>query len=131
MIVLDTHAWIWWASGTPGLSRRATSAIEKAITGDRVHVSSMSTWEVAMLVMAGRLELSMDVDDWVARSESLPFLKFVPVSNRIAIRSTRLTDYPHKDPADRIIVATALSLGFPLVTKDRKLRDYPHLETIW
>jgi PIN domain nuclease of toxin-antitoxin system len=91
----------------------------------------MSTWEVAMLVNAGRLELSMDVDDWVARSESLPFFNFVPVSNRIAIRSTRLTDYPHKDPADRIIVATALSLGVPLVTRDRRLRNYPPLETIW
>jgi PIN domain nuclease of toxin-antitoxin system len=131
MIVLDTHTWVWWVSGTPGLSRQAAAAIERAVAGDGIHVSSMSTWEVAMLVKAGRLELSMDVDDWVARSESLPFLNFVPVSNRIAIRSTRLADYPHKDPADRIIVATALSLGVPLVTRDRRLRDYPHLETVW
>ena len=131
MIVMDTHAWVWWVSGSGSLSRPARDAVERAMAEDRLHVSSMSAWEVAMLVKAGRLDLTMDVDDWIARSESLPFLHFVPVSNRIAIRSTQLPNYPHKDPADRIIVATTLSLGATLVTKDKKLREYPEVETIW
>ena len=131
MIVMDTHAWVWWVSASRPLSEPATEAVERAMSEDRLYVSSMSAWEVAMLVKTGRLDLTMDVDDWIARSESLPFLHFVPVSNRIAIRSTQLPNYPHKDPADRIIVATTLSLGATLVTKDRKLREYPGVRTIW
>ena len=96
-----------------------------------IRVSSISVWEVAQLVSRGRLELTMDVTDWIAKSESLPFLQFVPVDNRIALRSTRLPEPFHADPADRIIVATALSLGGTLVTKDDKLRRYQHVPTTW
>lgn len=84
-----------------------------------------------MLVERGRLRLAVDVRDWLYRCEALPFLTFVPVSNAIAVESVRLPDFPHADPADRIIAATALSLGAALVTKDDKLRSYPHLKTVW
>jgi PIN domain nuclease of toxin-antitoxin system len=73
----------------------------------------------------------MDVGDWIAASEALPLLQFVPVDNRIALRSTALPGKLHKDPADRIIVATTLILGATLVTKDRRLRRYPHVDTLW
>ena len=96
-----------------------------------IRVSSISVWEVAQLVSRGRLELTMDVADWVAKSESLPFLQFVPVDNRIALRSTCLPEPFHADPADRIIVATTLTLGGTLVTKDGKLRRYRHVATSW
>jgi PIN domain nuclease of toxin-antitoxin system len=82
-------------------------------------------------VARGRLRLALDVRDWLSRCEALPFLTFVPVSNAIAVESVRLPEFPHTDPADRIIAATALSLGAALVTKDDKLRNYPHLKTIW
>ncbi|UCF20458.1 MAG: type II toxin-antitoxin system VapC family toxin, partial [Gemmatimonadota bacterium] len=88
-------------------------------------------WEVAQLVARGRLELTMDVADWIARSESLPFIHFAPVDNRIAVRATRLLGDLHSDPADRIILSTALVLGAPLVTRDERLWHYPHVETIW
>lgn len=84
-----------------------------------------------MLVKKGRLELSMDVEEWVAKSESLPFLHFVPMDNRIAVLSNQLADGLHEDPADRIITATALVLGVTLITRDQRLRDYPHVETLW
>ena len=64
-------------------------------------------------------------------TEALPFFEFVPFDNRIALRSNRLPGELHEDPADRAIIATALMLGAPLVSKDRKIRDYPHVETIW
>ena len=131
MIVLDTHAWIWWVSGTRPLSARARKALEATLADGAIHVSSISVWEVAQLVAKKRLELTMDVDDWVARSEALPYIRFIPVDNRIAIRSTRLRGSFHSDPADRIIVATSLVLGAKLVTKDDKLRRYPHVETVW
>ena len=58
-----------------------------------------------MLVRAGRLELTLDVSDWIAKCEAAPFIRFVPVDNRIALRSVELPSFPHSDPADRIIVA--------------------------
>lgn len=131
MIVLDTHAWIWWIANPERLSRPARERIDQAADEHQVHVSSISTWEVAMLVKKGRLELSMDVEEWVARSEALPFLRFVPMDNRIAVLSNQLADGLHEDPADRIITATTLVLEATLITRDQRLRDYPHVETLW
>lgn len=84
-----------------------------------------------MLVSSGRLVLTMDVADWIARSAALPFVNFVPVDNEIALRSTRLPGRPPTDPADRMIVATTLSLGATLVTKDRRVRRYEAVPTLW
>lgn len=131
MIVLDTHTLLWWVNDPTTLSRLAAEIIDAAVMSKSVHVSCISSWEIALLVERGRLRLALDVRDWVCRCEALPFLTFVPVSNAIAIESVRLPDFPHADPADRIIAATALSLGAPLVTKDDKLRNYPHVKTIW
>ena len=96
-----------------------------------IFISSISSWEIALLLRKGRLELTMPVEDWVARSEVLPFVEFVPLDNRISLLSHRLPGTLHEDPADRIIIATALTLGAPLVSKDTKIRDYPHVKTIW
>lgn len=79
----------------------------------------------------GRLQLTMDVAAWVAKSEALPFVHFIPVDNAIALKSVQLPGPLHPDPADRIIIATALTLGFPLITRDEKIARYPHVLTIW
>ncbi len=131
MIVLDTHVWIWWLNDPESLSVRARSAVEEARQANAILISSISTWEIAMLVARGRLVLTMGVREWVARSEALPFIRFVPVSNAIAIRAVELPGAFHQDPADRIIVATALATGARVVTKDDKMIEYPHLGTIW
>lgn len=131
MIVLDTHTLLWWVNDPATLSKPAKKAIDAAVRSTSVYVSSISSWEIALLVERGRLRLALDVRDWICRCELLPFLTFVPVSNSIAVESVRLPDFPHADPADRIIAATALSLGAMLVTKDDKLRNYPHVKTIW
>lgn len=73
----------------------------------------------------------MAASDWIARCEALPFFNFVPVDNAIGVRSVGLPEPLHRDPADRIIIATALSLGMPLVTQDAKIRGYSHVKTIW
>jgi PIN domain nuclease of toxin-antitoxin system len=111
--------------------RRVNACLRKHRNAGTVRVSSISVWEVAQLVNRGRLKLTMATEDWVARSEALPFLDFVPVDNRIAIRSTCLPGKLHTDPADRIIVATTLALGATLLTMDDKLRRYAHVETLW
>ncbi|CAB1056508.1 hypothetical protein D1BOALGB6SA_1245 [Olavius sp. associated proteobacterium Delta 1] len=131
MIVLDTHAWIWFISSPDLLSRQAIAAVNAAAKDKSILISSISAWEIALLVSKKRLKLTIDVTDWIAKSESLPFIQFVPVTNSIAVKSINLPLPLHPDPADRIIIATALSMGAPLVTKDSKLLGYSPIKTIW
>jgi len=131
VIVLDTHSWVWWANGSDELSRAARTRTEAALREDRLLVSSISVWEVAMLVERGRLRLAIAVDEWVGQAERIPGLRFVPVTNAIALRSMQLPGRFHKDPADRIIVATALSHGATVVTRDDRIRGYEHVRTVW
>lgn len=132
MIVLDTHVLIWWVSGaTDQLSPAAQQAIKQEIQDGKIVVSSISAWELAMLVAKDRLALSMDVADWLACVDQIETLSFVPVDNTIAVKSTELPGEFHKDPADRIIVATARKVAAPLVTADEKILAYPHVRTIW
>jgi PIN domain nuclease of toxin-antitoxin system len=131
VIVLDTHALLWWINDPTALSAAAKSVIDEAISSRTVYVSCITSWEIALLVERGRLQLSLDVRDWLHRCESLPFVRFVPVDNAIAVESVRLPNFSQSDPANRIIVATALSLGAILVTKDEKLRSYSYLRTVW
>jgi PIN domain nuclease of toxin-antitoxin system len=132
MILLDTHAWVWWVADPVRLPAPAREAIQESLeAGGPVHVSTISTWEVAMLVARGRLELTTSVEEWIGHAEAAPEIAFVPVDNRIALRSVQLEDFAHRDPADRLIVATALALGAGLVTADARLRGYGPLITIW
>ena len=131
MIVLDTHAWIWWVSSPNLLSNDGRMAIEAASKSGQVYVSTISVWEIALLVKRGRLELTMNVDDWLRHCEALPELYFIPVNNSIALRSVQIADFASGDPADRIILATALALGTPLVTKDERMHAYNQVTTIW
>ncbi|MFU8858244.1 MAG: type II toxin-antitoxin system VapC family toxin [Deferrisomatales bacterium] len=131
MIVLDTHAWLWWVSSPEQLSPAARAAVERSAAAGAVTVSSISAWEVALLVKKGRLVLSMGVQDWVRKCEQIPFLHVRPVDNAVAVRSVNLPEPFHEDPADRIIVATALHLDAAVVTRDEKIRNYPAVRTIW
>ncbi|MFK5925362.1 MAG: type II toxin-antitoxin system VapC family toxin [Desulfuromusa sp.] len=131
MIVLDTHIWLWWISNPDYLSPSAQYAIDRAVSEKGIIISSISTWEVALLVQKGRLELSIDVRDWIRKTEDLPFVRFMPVDNTIALRSVNLPENFHPDPADRIITATAMTMGLPLITKDDKIINYCHVKTIW
>ncbi len=130
MIVLDTHALVWWVSGGP-LSEAAADAIERSAAAHDLVASSISAWEITMLVEKDRLELTLDLPDWMLRIEAIPAMRFVPVDNGLALASVRLPKGLHADPADRIIVATARSLEAPIVTRDERLHRYPHVETVW
>jgi PIN domain nuclease of toxin-antitoxin system len=132
LIVLDTHAWVWWLSEPGRLPAPAREAIDRSLDeATPVLVSSISAWEVAMLVERNRLELTIPLLEWLTTAEAAPEIDFIPVGNRIAVRSVRLPDFGHKDPADRIIVATALETGAALVTSDARLRAYTPLDTVW
>ena len=131
MILLDTHVWLWFVSNPELLSNKARKAVDSAILKEKIFISSISAWEVALLVYNQRLRLTLDVADWIAKSEMLPYFQFIPVDNAIAIKSVSLPKPLHSDPADRIIIATAISLGASLVTKDKKILNYPHVKTVW
>jgi len=131
VIVLDTHTLVWWVTGDSALSKKATKAIEHEQAGGVIIVSAISAWEVAMLVAHGRLILSMDVSSWLAAVADIEVVRFLPVDVEIAVKSVELPGDFHKDPADRMIVATARKLAVPLVTKDDKILNYPHVKTIW
>jgi len=131
VIVLDTHAFVWWLSDPGKLSQRARQAVNRASEEQSVWVSTISTWEIAMLVARGRLELRIPVARWIAISETLPFLRFLAPDNTILLRAVELDPSFAADPADRIIAATALHLACPLVTKDRRLRSQARLNTVW
>lgn len=75
--------------------------------------------------------LTIDVRDWIRLAESLPFVRFIPVNNQIAINSVFLEGKVHDAPADRIIMATALTLGATLVTRDKRIHAYRYVETVW
>lgn len=132
MILLDTHVLIWWVSGDQDhLSADAAAVIQAELQGGKIGISSISAWEVAMLVNRGRLALSMDVSAWLAVVEEIEAVTFIPIDNEIGVKAVELPRDFHKDPADRLIVATARKLAVPVVTADDKIRTYPHVRTIW
>ncbi len=132
MIVLDTHVLIWWLGAEKKrLSSIALKTIERELASDQVVVSSISAWEIAMLVQHDKLDLSMDVMAWLEVASGIENLKFLPVDNTVAVKSRSLPGTFHPDPADRIIVALARELACPLMTADDKIRNYPHVVTIW
>jgi len=128
LIVLDTHAWVWWAAEPERLSSKARSAIEEA---DALGVSPISCWEVAMLVTHRRLEFDRDTLVWIRQALALPRLALLPVTPEVAVAAAHFPPEFPGDPADRLIAAAALAERAPLVTKDRHLRSSPILSTIW
>lgn len=113
------------------LSSKAERFIFDGKRKGEIIISIFSVWELCMLVQKQRIELTLDTDEWIAKSEQLPFIHFVPVDKKVLVQSVFLPDYPHKDPADRIILATAMQSGATLITKDKHLQQYKHVKTVW
>lgn len=129
MIVLDTHILIWWINREQQLPKQVLSYIENH--RGQIALSAISLWEIAMLVKKDRLQFSIDVRAWINKVVQLPYLQLVAPDHTILVQSVFLPEPFHADPADRIIVATALILKATLVTKDEKIRKYPHIDSYW
>ena len=122
MILLDTQVLVWTRFGDRRLGTRARREIDEATQEANVAVSAISFWEIAMLREKGRLTLLNDVATW--RDELLrDGLVEIAIDGAIGIRANELADF-HPDPADRLIVATALGVH-RLVTADRRILDWP------
>jgi PIN domain nuclease of toxin-antitoxin system len=122
-LVLDTHAWVWWLSKPEKLSRKQRASIDRARTrgSDTLLLSIVSGWEVALLVQGGRLRLPVQLESWLDDATSIPGLEVVPLTVPIIAAAARLTGL--RDPADMLIVSTALHHGAPLVTGDARIGD--------
>ncbi len=130
LVVLDTHAWIWWADESPSLSEAARKEIEGA---GAVGVSAMSCWEVAMLEAKGRIALRDGSRAWTRAALAQPGVVALAVDPQTAVDAAQLGadgEFPD-DPADRFIYAAARANGATLVTADRGIRAYDPRGTIW
>jgi PIN domain nuclease of toxin-antitoxin system len=128
MIVPDTHAWIWWMSGSRKLSPRARRELEAA---DAVGVCAISCWEVAMLAARQRIGLDREPLTWIKQALASPRVELVPISPEIAVEAARLPKSFPGDPADRLIVSSAMQHRATLVTKDRQIRASKLVRAVW
>lgn len=124
-LLLDTHVWLWLASGTPEKLRPATrKALEQASASNPLLVSIICVWEIALLESTKRLRLPMSVHEWVERALDRPDIRLIGLAHASAvIDSCRLPCDFQPDPADRLLVATARRENAVLVTRDRNILD--------
>jgi PIN domain nuclease of toxin-antitoxin system len=123
--LLDTHEWLWFLQGDA--TKLTSATVEEFLTWQRqgtLFVSAVSIWEIAVSVSKGRLDLGTSVENWVQRSVRDGGLNLLPLTASILIESTRLPGYAHKDPGDRMLMATALEHDLILVTRDAKILPY-------
>lgn len=129
MILLDTHALLWWALDPDKLSSVAVKTLE-GMERNGGFASSVSIWELGIKVQRGQLDLGLSIEEFARRLGENATVELVPVDTTVWLRTLSL-EWAHRDPADRIIVATALIKGVPVLTKDRVLHDHPGVRCIW
>jgi PIN domain nuclease of toxin-antitoxin system len=129
VIVLDTHIWVWWAHEPGNLTQRQIDEVKKN-ERNIIGISAISCWEIAKLVEYNRLELPLPLDEWFNNALNYPGIQLFNLTPVIAIESTRLPGEFHRDPADQIITATARVHGCPIITSDRKILEYPYVDSI-
>lgn len=131
MILLDTHVLTWLVADPERLSRQAASAIRRARVSDGLAISAITVWELALLFARGVIRSQTTVESSVQNLLTRSGVVILPITAEVAAIGTQFSvDYP-KDPADRLIGATAMAEGIALVTKDERLRACHLLKTIW
>lgn len=129
--LLDTHAWVWWLTEDRRLSRRARSLIASRLAEQDLWISLISVWEVAKNVEKKRLVLDRPVSEWLDEAVTQPGLGVWELTRPVLVQSCELPQPFHGDPADQMLVATARHHGATLVTRDQRIRRYPHVQSYW
>jgi PIN domain nuclease of toxin-antitoxin system len=120
--LLDTHIWVWAWLEPERLSNTADRVIREGRASGELAIASITLWEVAMLVQRRRLTVFGTIDDWLQHAIDGLSMRVIPICPKVAMVSVGLNEPIAKDPADRLIAATALVHGARLVTADEKLR---------
>jgi PIN domain nuclease of toxin-antitoxin system len=128
MILLDTHALLFWMRQSDKLGFEAYHTIDSA---HRIGVHVISCFEIAILVEKNKIELDYPVDQWISDTLSHSKIELIPLSVSAAVTCTQLPGDFHRDPVDRILAAACLLNDWPLVTKDRLIEEWEYIETIW
>ena len=128
MIVLDTHAWIWWTSEPGKLGRVARREIDRA---KKIGVPAICCLEVATLAARGRISLDRPALQWMGDALSLPRVDLLPLTPAVAIKAAELPANFPGDPADRLIAATAILESALLITKDERMQESAAVRTAW
>ena len=129
LVVLDTHAWLWWEAAPEHLSATAARTISQA---DQVAICTISCWELAMLAARRRIGLDRPVDAWVRLALSRERVEPLQLTAQAALTAAALpSDRFPADPADRLIYASVRHAGAQLVTRDERLRRYDPALTVW
>jgi len=125
ILLLDTHVWVWLINGDNKLKSSASlPLIEDAGKRDALKVLIMSVWEIGMLVSKGRLDLGMNVYEWVNKALTAPGISLLSLSPEVALESADLPDSFHGDPVDRLLVASARNSNSIIVTRDHRILNY-------
>jgi PIN domain nuclease of toxin-antitoxin system len=129
VILLDTHVLLWWALDPGKLSSTAATSLEAMERGGGF-ASAISIWELGIKVQRGKLELGLPIDQFAQRIERSGVIELLPVTTAIWLRSLDLP-WDHRDPADRVIVASAILQGVPLLTADVEIHRFPGISCVW
>jgi PIN domain nuclease of toxin-antitoxin system len=128
VIVLDTHAWVWWLTKPEKLGKKAARAIKKA---EHIFVPAICVWEVAMKALAGKLKFDRPHGLWIEQALTQDArIELLPLSPRVSITAAEL-DWNHRDPADRLIVSSAQGRECPLATADENITSSGLLRCVW
>jgi PIN domain nuclease of toxin-antitoxin system len=128
VIVLDTHAWLWWVSDPSKLGKAGRQALRSSRA---IGVPAICCLEVATLAARGRIVLDRPVMEWLHVALDQPRVDLLPVSPAVAVQAATFPPQFPGDPADRLIAATALLEFAPLITKDERLTRFEAIRTIW
>lgn len=129
MIVLDTHALLWWALD-PGKLSHAAAEICAQMERDGGFASAISIWELGVKIRNQKLDLGLSLQEFVRRIEQSAVVELVPVDAALWLRTATL-EWSHRDPADRVIASTAIEKGLPVLTKDEAFHGFASLRAVW
>jgi PIN domain nuclease of toxin-antitoxin system len=124
-LLLDTHIALWLDSGDASLKEQTRRKIDECWrAGGTILLSAVSAWEIALLADLRRVTLDLPAADWIARFLNHPGFAPAPLPPETAARAYDMKPFAHRDPADRLLMATAMELRCPLVSYDRNIAHF-------
>ena len=129
-LLLDTHVLLWWLAGGDRLTEPIREAIESASPEEPLLVSDITLWEIATLESLGRIELGRPLRAWLDLATAPPLVRRFGITPAVAAEVAELPDHFHRDPADRVLVATARVLGATLATVDLRIVSAEVVDTL-